>query len=138
MHLSHNSVIKHTLATKAAFHSQINVLNELVVVLKPTFPEPSEALVHEDVFVGLHGAVVAPSHPAQVHLGLEADLHHVGGLGQRHRHGAGGAASQDADHNACIWQGEEIGQVNVVRVGLSPDHRLKKGERVLINEDACT
>lgn len=57
----------------------------------------------ENVFVGLHGARVATSHPGQVDLGLEADLHHVRGLGERHSHGPCGAAGQDTDTNICSW-----------------------------------
>lgn len=68
-----------------------------------TFPEPADALVVENVFVGLHGARVATSHPGQVDLGLEADLHHVSGLGERHSHGPCGAAGQDTDTNICSW-----------------------------------
>lgn len=57
----------------------------------------------ENVFVGLHGARVATSHPGQVDLSLEADLHHVRGLGERHSHGPCGAAGQDTDTNICSW-----------------------------------
>lgn len=60
-----------------------------------TFPESPETLVLVDVFVGLHGAVVATRHAVQVHLRLEPNLHHVCGLREGHRHGARGAASQD-------------------------------------------
>lgn len=73
-----------------------------------TFPEAAEALQLVYLFVGLHGAAVAPSHAAQVHLGLESNLHHVSGLRKGHGHGTRGAAGQDADQNArvCRWGGD--------------------------------
>lgn len=71
-----------------------------------TFPEAAEALQLVYLFVGLHGAAVAPSHAAQVHLGLESNFHHVGGLCEGHGHGTRGAAGQDADQNARVCRGE--------------------------------
>lgn len=67
-----------------------------------TFPEPADALVLVDVFVGLHGAAVATGHTVQVHLGLEPNLDHVCGLCKGHGHGARGAACQDADQHAGV------------------------------------
>lgn len=67
-----------------------------------TFPESPKALVLVDVFVGLHGAVVAARHAVQVHLRLEPNLDHVGGLCEGHGHGAGGAAGQDTYQHAGI------------------------------------
>lgn len=60
-----------------------------------TFPEAADALVLEDVSVGLHGTAVPTGHPVQVHLGLESNLHHICGLSEGHGHGPRGAASQD-------------------------------------------
>lgn len=71
-----------------------------------TFPEAAEALQLVYLFVGLHGAVVAPSYAAQVHLGLESNLHHVCGLGEGHGHGTRGAARQDADQNVWVCRGK--------------------------------
>lgn len=71
-----------------------------------TFPEPTDALVLVDVFVGLHGAIVATGHAVQVHLGLEPNLDHVCGLCKRHGHGACGAACQDADQHAGVCRRE--------------------------------
>lgn len=71
-----------------------------------TFPEAAEALQLVYLFVGLHGAVIAPSHAAQVHLGLESNLHHVCGLCEGHGHGTRGAASQDADQNVWVCRRE--------------------------------
>lgn len=72
-----------------------------------TFPQATEALQLVYLFVGRHGAVVAPSHAAQVHLGLESNLHHVSGLRKGHGHGTRGAASQDADQNVRVYRWEE-------------------------------
>lgn len=62
-----------------------------------TFPESTQALILEDEFVGLHGAVVASSHAIQVHLGLESNLDHIGGLCEGHCHGTCGASGQDTN-----------------------------------------
>lgn len=60
-----------------------------------TFPETPKTLILVDVFVGLHGAAVAARHAVEVHLRLKANLDHICGLCEGHRHGTGGAASQD-------------------------------------------
>lgn len=71
-----------------------------------TFPEAAEALQLVYLPVGLHGAAVAPSNAAQVHLGLESNLHHVSGLCKGHGHGTRSAAGQNADQNARVCRGE--------------------------------
>lgn len=69
-----------------------------------TFPEPTQALVLEDVSVSLHGAAVAAGHSIQIHLGLESNLDHIGGLRKGHRHGTCGAASQDTYQYTRVWR----------------------------------
>lgn len=67
-----------------------------------TFPQASEPLVPGDGPVGVQGAAVPVRRaaPEQAHLRLEADFHHVGGLGHRHRHGSRGAARRQPRRNA--------------------------------------
>lgn len=61
-----------------------------------TFPESFNAFHPGYGLVGVHGAVVPLHHAAlrQVDLSLEPDLHHIGGLGEGHRHCPRGAACE--------------------------------------------
>lgn len=80
-------------------------MNQLwIIFLDGTFPESTDALILEDVFVGLHGAAVATGDPVQVHLGLESNLDHIGGLCKGHCHGACSAASQDTYQYTGVWR----------------------------------
>lgn len=70
-----------------------------------TFPQSLDSLVAGNGSVGVHGATVPLGAVHHAHLGLEANLHHVRGLGKGHRHGARRAAGHQANDYTGIYRG---------------------------------
>lgn len=68
-----------------------------------TFPEASDSLVPGYGAIGVHGAFVSSPSIVQPHLGLETHLHHICGLGKRHRHGPRRTARHETRHDPGIW-----------------------------------
>lgn len=66
-----------------------------------TFPEPPESFLSGDGSIGIHSALVSSASSGPC-LSLEADLHHVCGLGHSHSEGTCGAACQEAASEAGI------------------------------------
>lgn len=85
------------------FHLPILLSNSSNVRLNLTFPQSPESLELEDLAVCLHCAIIASGNSLQVLLGLEADLHHICGLGKGHSHGPSRTTSQDTNANIGIW-----------------------------------